>query len=111
MFKRPRFLQQRVFWSLHEVYKFLALTCFDGQPSKWAGTLGRRWEAMLAKLVGGQHIIQGTYMSEFATKKLDVSWPWLSTVRNMWQGLWCYLELLLSSCLMSGTFAFCHLFV
>ena len=39
---------------------------------------------MLGKLVGGSHIIQGTYMSEFATKKLDVPWPWLSTVRNIY---------------------------
>ena len=83
VFIRCRSCQQRVYWSLHDVYKFLDLKCYDKQPSKWVGTLWQRWATQLTKAFSCEHLILGSYLSNHSVHKQLVPWPWRSGT-NIW---------------------------
>ena len=72
--KQARAVQSRIFWRLHEVYKFLKLQSHKGCSSKWIFKSLPRWGSKFHDVLGGEHIILGTYFHDELSGRARLPW-------------------------------------
>lgn len=78
VFCRHRFARQRCYWSLVDIYRFLSLSSFAGQPSKWIHNSLASWHKLFEGIVGDGSAF--TVFSTYITDACEVrhSLPWAS---------------------------------
>jgi len=74
VFKRPRAANQRCFWNLHDVYKYLLLTAYNNQPSKWLHACSPSWLRHLKAVIADELLVFGTYLNDTCSARLDMPW-------------------------------------
>jgi hypothetical protein len=73
-FLRPRTGNQRLFFSLFDIYKILGLTTFSGQPSKWVHQSKKPWMKFFASLGMGALLIQSSHSNISDTARVALPW-------------------------------------
>ena len=60
--------EARCFWKAADIYAYLGLRSYKGQPSKWVYETGARENSPLqnlwSELFGGRHLVHGSYCHE-----------------------------------------------
>ena len=70
---RARSCKQRAVISLNDLYTYMGLTTYKGQPSRWVGRKNESWQATINKCgLGGQHFIWSIALGGNAECKLSL---------------------------------------
>ena len=63
-------MQQFLFWSLPDLYKYFLLTCYKQSPSAWVSRYLKAWDAVTSVYFAGSQVVQGTTVTGRNQQKL-----------------------------------------